>query len=198
MVLKKKSSLELSVNAIVIIVLAITMLGLGLGFLREMFSKSLSQVEDQLKGLEKQRIDALLQDCDSGLCLESRKVDLKKNDQKDIWMVIYNKFDCDLSGDGVVKITVAEKSGGSTDFGSGDCQMIETEGSQCSDIIIQSISSKQVIKKTKEAILVRIKAKSSAKNTVYSYDVAVNGMCTYANSVFKLEEKMTLDINVEG
>jgi len=44
----KKGSLSLSVNAIVILILAIVMLGLGLGFVRGMFGKVSSQLEQQI------------------------------------------------------------------------------------------------------------------------------------------------------
>jgi hypothetical protein len=44
----KKGSLSLSVNAIVVLILAIVMLGLGLGFIRGMFSKVSTQVEQQV------------------------------------------------------------------------------------------------------------------------------------------------------
>jgi len=46
--MKRKASLSLSVNAIVILILAIVMLGLGLGFIRGMFSKVSTQVEQQV------------------------------------------------------------------------------------------------------------------------------------------------------
>jgi hypothetical protein len=48
----KKSSLNISINAIVIIVLAMTFLGLGLGFVRNMFSDiggTTTQVQEQIK-----------------------------------------------------------------------------------------------------------------------------------------------------
>ena len=37
--MSKKGSLNLSINAIVVLILAITMLGLGLGFMKTMFGK---------------------------------------------------------------------------------------------------------------------------------------------------------------
>ena len=46
--MKKKGSLSLSVNAIVILILAIVMLGLGLGFIRGMFGKVSTQIEQQV------------------------------------------------------------------------------------------------------------------------------------------------------
>jgi uncharacterized membrane protein len=46
--MKKKASLSLSVNAIVVLILAIVMLGLGLGFIRGMFGKVSTQVEQQV------------------------------------------------------------------------------------------------------------------------------------------------------
>lgn len=191
----KKASLELSVNAIVVIVIAITMLGLGLGFLRGIFSSSLGKVESQLKQLEEQNIKAFLDDCDSALCLQTRKVDIAKNQQYDMWIGINNKFDCDLNG---VALKVGGVDGGSNSFPATACKMIETDGSLCSDIKIQSTKTKDVKQKTKEAILLRIQAKSSAKPTVYDYDVIAKGSCTYAGSTFTLDEKLTLTINVNG
>ena len=46
--MNKKGALELSINAIVILIIAITMLGLGLGFVRGMFGKISTQVEEQV------------------------------------------------------------------------------------------------------------------------------------------------------
>lgn len=46
--MKKRASLSLSVNAIVVLILAIVMLGLGLGFIRGMFGKVSTQVEEQI------------------------------------------------------------------------------------------------------------------------------------------------------
>ena len=54
--LNKRSSLEISIQAIVIVVLAMTLLGLGLGFIKGMFGKisglsdsAFAQIEDQLQ-----------------------------------------------------------------------------------------------------------------------------------------------------
>ncbi len=44
----RKASLSLSVNAIIILILAIVMLGLGLGFIRGMFGKVSTQIEEQV------------------------------------------------------------------------------------------------------------------------------------------------------
>ncbi|MEM5807483.1 MAG: hypothetical protein QW474_03810 [Candidatus Aenigmatarchaeota archaeon] len=191
----KKASLELSVNAIVVIVIAITMLGLGLGFLRGIFSNSLGQVEEQLKGLQQQRIDALKADCNEGLCLESTKVDIKRNEQKDIWAVLYNKFDCNINE---VKIYIGGQQGGSGNFGNNACNMIETEGSKCSDIQITSVKSKKLDQKKKEAVLLRIKATSGAKLTVYDYDIKIDGSCSVGSTNFNLNDQLTLTVNVEG
>jgi len=51
--LRKKGSLELSINAIVILILAITILGLGLGFIKKQFGALGTQFEDvsaEIKG----------------------------------------------------------------------------------------------------------------------------------------------------
>ncbi|MBU0628682.1 MAG: hypothetical protein KKC75_05800 [Nanoarchaeota archaeon] len=44
----KKAAMELSVTAIVVLILAIVMLGLGLGFIRGMFGKVSTQLEQQV------------------------------------------------------------------------------------------------------------------------------------------------------
>lgn len=194
-IFKKRGSLELSVNAIVVIVIAITMLGLGLGFLRGIFSGSLGKVEAQLKQLEEQNIKAFLDDCESPLCLQTRKVDINKNEKYDMWIGINNKFDCDLNG---ISIKIGNVQGGSKTFSNNACRMIETDNSNCADIQIQTTKTKDVKQKTKEAVLVRIQAKSSAKPTVYDYDIEVKGSCQYAGSTFTLDEKMTLTINVKS
>ena len=51
--LKKKGSLEISINAIVILILAITILGLGLGFIKKQFGslgEQFSSVSEEIKG----------------------------------------------------------------------------------------------------------------------------------------------------
>jgi len=45
---QKKAAIELSVTAIIVLILAIVMLGLGLGFIRGMFGKVSSQIEQQI------------------------------------------------------------------------------------------------------------------------------------------------------
>ena len=45
---QKKGAIELSVTAIIVLILAIVMLGLGLGFIRGMFSKVSTQIEQQV------------------------------------------------------------------------------------------------------------------------------------------------------
>ena len=45
---RKKASLNISVEAIIILIFAITMLGLGLGFIRGMFGKVTTQLEQQI------------------------------------------------------------------------------------------------------------------------------------------------------
>ena len=44
--LKRKGSLQLSINAIVILILAITILGLGLGFIKKQFGALGAQFEE--------------------------------------------------------------------------------------------------------------------------------------------------------
>ena len=56
----KKSSLELSIRAIVIVVLAMTLLGLGLGFVRNMFSQVGGIAGDVTEQVKQQILDDLI------------------------------------------------------------------------------------------------------------------------------------------
>jgi hypothetical protein len=190
----KNGSLELSVNAIVIIVLAITMLGLGLGFLRGMFGKSIGEVESSLDSLGQQRRADLISQCEQELCMEKMSLNMKKNEEQMNNMVIYNKFDCDLSN---VVIKIGSKEGGSKSFGENDCQYIG-EGPNCEDIMMETYKTTTVTSKEKKAIVVVISVKNTAKNTVYTYPVSISGQCTYDGETFVLSKTGYVDINVEG
>ncbi len=192
--MKKKGSLNLSINAVVVIVLAIVMLGLGLGFIRGIFGQGLSQVEDQLKQLENQRIDSLKANCDDELCLETKKVDLDKKVEKHIWMAINNRFDCELE---YIEISVAGVPGGSDQFDDDSCVIIGSQG-QCSDVSIETRPVLSLRPKEEETVILILNAASEASTTVYSYDVSVKGQCSMGNVDFYLDDKVTLDVNVKG
>jgi len=60
MLLKKKGSLEISIQAIVIVVLAMTLLGLGLGFIKGMFKNITSTTEDVSEQVRQKVLDDLI------------------------------------------------------------------------------------------------------------------------------------------
>lgn len=108
--LKKKGSLQLSINAIVILILAITLLGLGLGFIKGIFKGTLgklTKIEEQL-GEEERK--ALLDSTSEITFLTSRvkvtgrETDLnfaiRNNRPETLKFDIKDRFDCyDALGD---------------------------------------------------------------------------------------------------
>ena len=87
--IKKKASLELSINAIVILILAITMLGLGLGFMRNIFGGATDQFEEMTGTVQKQMIDQMK---DSGEIVELNrpKITIKAGDKDQIFIGFRN------------------------------------------------------------------------------------------------------------
>ena len=87
--LKKKGSLELSINAIVIIVLAFVLLGLGLGFVRSQF-KSMTTTTSQVQEQVKQQILEDLRTGDKKLSFPSQRVNIDKGSTMDLAVGIKN------------------------------------------------------------------------------------------------------------
>jgi hypothetical protein len=201
--MSKKGSLNLSINAVVVIVLAITMLGLGLAFIRGMFAKGLGSVAEQFDEIEQQRVDSLIEKCDEELCLEKRTVNMVKSDEEHVFLVVYNKFDCPLDGsgtNGVAEISVGGVQGGNQNFGPAACDIIGGVGTagNCNDIMIQTLETKPVGVKQKEAVRLIIKTRNTAKPTVYHYPVSLQGQCSVSGQTFDLTGQKTLEINIEG
>lgn len=57
--MRRKGSLQLSINAIVVLILAITLLGLGLGFIRNMFSSTEQQFDVTNQQIKSDMIEEL-------------------------------------------------------------------------------------------------------------------------------------------
>ncbi len=62
--MRKKGSLQLSINAIVILILAITLLGLGLGFIKKQFGTVTAKFEEASQDIENEVIDKIRQSGD--------------------------------------------------------------------------------------------------------------------------------------
>ncbi|RMF55467.1 hypothetical protein D6745_02095 [Candidatus Woesearchaeota archaeon] len=87
--MRKKASLNLSINAIVVIILAITMLGLGLGFMRNTFggvSEQFESVSDQMK----QEMVESLKSSTEVAKLNAYEVNVKRGKTKNIYFGVKN------------------------------------------------------------------------------------------------------------
>lgn len=96
MLFNKKSSLEISIQAIVIVVLAMTLLGLGLGFIRGMFSdikKTTGVVTDSVK---RTIIDDLISN-DRKLSFPKTDISLEKGGSEVLAVGVRNKGNSILS-----------------------------------------------------------------------------------------------------
>lgn len=108
--MKKRGSLNLSINAIVILILAITMLGLGLTFMREIFGGATEEFTKVSGTVEKQMIDQM-RESNSVIELSRPVVDIKigdqdqlfiglRNDQQDTLNFEINSITCNTLGSG--------------------------------------------------------------------------------------------------
>ena len=75
--LKKKASLEISIQAIVIVVLAMTLLGLGLVFIRNQF-ETIGKATDVVTGQVADQIKRQMLDNDQKIALSEANINIKK------------------------------------------------------------------------------------------------------------------------
>ena len=87
--MKKKASLNLSINAIVVLILAITMLGLGLTFMRNIFGGAAKEFTKVSGEVEKQMIDQMKQSS-KVVTLSRPKVELKIGESDQIFLGLKN------------------------------------------------------------------------------------------------------------
>ena len=87
--MKKKASLNLSINAIVVLILAITMLGLGLTFMRNIFGGATKEFTKVSGEVEKQMIDQMKQST-KVVTLSRPKVELKVGEADQIFVGLKN------------------------------------------------------------------------------------------------------------
>lgn len=90
MVINKKGSLEISIQAIVIVVLAMTLLGLGLVFIRNQFG-TIEETTKIVTGQVAERIKQQMVDNDDKSTLSEFNIDIKKGNEKDLVVGIRNK-----------------------------------------------------------------------------------------------------------
>jgi len=87
--MKKRGSLNLSINAIVILILAITMLGLGLAFMRNIFGGATEEFEKVSGTVEKQMIDQM-KESNKVVDISRPKIDLKIGDTDQLFLGFKN------------------------------------------------------------------------------------------------------------
>ncbi|PIO06941.1 hypothetical protein COT47_02130, partial [Candidatus Woesearchaeota archaeon CG08_land_8_20_14_0_20_43_7] len=87
--IRRKGSLNLSINAIVVLILAITMLGLGLGFMKKMFGATTDQFTDVADQMKEQLMDDL-KGSSERLALNKVDMNVKKGTDKEIYFAIRN------------------------------------------------------------------------------------------------------------
>ncbi|MCK5107704.1 MAG: hypothetical protein KAQ83_03175 [Nanoarchaeota archaeon] len=108
--MRKRGSLNLSINAIVVLILAITMLGLGLAFMRNIFGGATEEFQKTSGEIEKQMIDQM-KESNKVVSLSRPKVNIKigekdqiflglKNDQQDPIDFTINNIVCESLGGG--------------------------------------------------------------------------------------------------
>ncbi len=92
MYFNKKSSLEMSIQAIVIVVLAMTLLGLGLGFIKGMFKNITGTTEDVSEQVKQKVLDDLVQG-DKKISFPNTELNIDKGGSEVLTIGIKNKGD---------------------------------------------------------------------------------------------------------
>lgn len=87
--MRKKGSLQLSINAIVVLILAITLLGLGLGFIKNMFSSTSAQFDVTNQQL-KSDILATLEESGELLTLKQAEFEVKSGSPQEFYFGLRN------------------------------------------------------------------------------------------------------------
>lgn len=197
MIISKKGSLTLSINAIVIFVLALTLLGLGIPFITGVFDKADDLTRGSFDRILAREEEAFMESCADDFCLEQTRFEMKKNEEVRLLMVLNNKFDCDIEE---VHIEIAGVPGGSSSFESESCNIVggESVEQKCSDVSILSFESEQVLEKDKTPVDIKIKVKNTAQNTVYAYRIKVYGKCDFQGQTFSFDKTKTLRVDVQG
>lgn len=87
--MKKKASLNLSINAIVVLILAITMLGLGLTFMRNIFGGAAKEFTKVSGEVEKQMIEQM-KETSKIVSLSRPKIEVKVGEKEQIFIGLKN------------------------------------------------------------------------------------------------------------
>ena len=87
--MKKKASLNLSINAIVVLILAITMLGLGLTFMRNIFGGATKEFTKVSGEVEKQMIEQMKESTRT-VSLSRPKINIKVGETEQIFLGLKN------------------------------------------------------------------------------------------------------------
>jgi hypothetical protein len=89
---KKKGSLNLSINAIVVLILAITILGLGLGFIKQQFDLA----QKKFDVTDQQLVSDMIDDMEASgkkLTFKQAKFEIKSGEKKEYYVAIRNTGD---------------------------------------------------------------------------------------------------------
>ncbi len=196
-IISKKGSLTLSINAIVIFVLALTLLGLGIPFITGVFNKATVLTTGKFDRILAADEEAFMEGCSEDFCLEQTRFEMKKNEEVRLLMVLNNKFDCDIEE---AYIEIAGEPGGSNSFELESCNIVggETVEQKCSDVSILSFESEEILEKDKTPVDIIIGVKNTARNTVYSYKIRVYGECDFQQQTFSFDKTKTLRVDVQG
>jgi hypothetical protein len=160
--MRKKASLNLSINAIVVLILAITMLGLGLGFMRNIFGGATEEFRKVSGTVEKQMIDQM-KESSNIVDLSRPKVNLKIGEKEGIYIGFKN--------DQIEEVDFTIESAECTVIGGDDECGIEGE----SDVWIEYKESSTTVQPGEVYVLpLNVKSSASAKEeNTFFFDIIV-------------------------
>jgi len=194
--MSRKASLNLSMNAIVIFILAMAVLGLGGPFIKKIFDQANTISDDEFRNIKNANQQAFIDGCREEMCLKDPTMEMRRGEEKDTLLVIYNKFDCQIDA---AEIYVGDQPGGSEDFDDDSCKIVGEPDAHCSDVAIETLDeSLPIPNKEKDNINIIVNVRDNAKTTFYTYIVRVTGSCETDGTEFSFDKRKPLKVNVIG
>jgi len=207
--MKKKASLNISVQAIVVLILAITMLGLGLTFIRKFFGGTMEQFGEVSKQIEEQ-VKEDLKDNPGRISFYKTSLEVKQSSSENMYFGIRNDLP-DEDGDGGETFTLIDESGsidvddkiGRWSSGSViacfDALGVDEDddgisGTNSNDDYVRfSTSETRFLKKDEVVVLtLKVTASPSAPKTLYSCAMVIED----PSGDGKMYERMDFDVEV--
>jgi len=166
--LKRKGSLNLSINAIVVLIMAITMLGLDLGFIKNMFGGTAGQLDNMVQGLDESIKNQLSESMDR-VSLAATSFDAPKGEDTNKFFAVRNDLEADPNEDSRKTFTLGDGGKITSIY----CDQAIDMNADPSKVSFKTFETVTLDKGESKVLPLQIKPLSSAVSTVYSCHIMI-------------------------